>query len=131
MNVLSRPWHLYLPKARQWSRVDGSKPPAPDAAFVRVDAQVTPVTILGSCRRIQAVWVGHAAQGDVEVLADFASLTSVSLVAPRLTSLAPLRALRHLAVVSVKWRKSADPISGGSTMLCRAARAAAVTVAMM
>ena len=101
MNAISRPWDLYLPKARQWSRVDGSKPPVPDALFVRVDAQVTPIHILGSFRRIQAVWVGHAAQGDVELLADFASLTSVSLVAPRLTSLAPLRALRRLQALEL------------------------------
>ncbi len=101
MDAIAYPWENYLPKAQQWYRVDGSKSPVPDAPFVQVDAKVTPLSVLASFERLQAVRVSRATQSDLELLARFASVASVSLVAPQIQSLAPLQALPLLEALNL------------------------------
>jgi hypothetical protein len=101
MDALSRPWDLYLPKAQQWCHVDVSKPLAANEPFVRIDAKIAPLKVLEGSRQLRAVLAGHVTQSDVELLGRFTSLKSVSLVAPRITSLAPLQALGNLEALEL------------------------------
>jgi len=102
MDALTYPWELYLPRIQQWHRVGGAKSRVPDAPFVYVDARATPLGILGSFKQLQGVWVGRATESDLEQLAHFPSLASVRLVAPRITSLAPLRHLPNLEALDLE-----------------------------
>jgi len=101
MDALSYPWAVYIPKAQQWVGLERSKTPPPDAQFVRLDTKLTAVSVLEEFTNLKGVSIGHATQGDLEVITQFAAVTYVCLVMPRITSLAPLRALAHLAALEL------------------------------
>lgn len=96
MDALSYPWEFYIPKAQRWARIGRGKMPARDAPFVHIDAKFTPIAILEGFTRLNGLSVGHAGQADLEFFARCSSLTCLCLVAPRITSLAPLGALSGL-----------------------------------
>jgi hypothetical protein len=96
MNAISYPWEFYIPKAQKWSRMGRGKTAAPDAQFVRIDTKLTAVGVLDSFTDLKGVSIGHATQDDLEFITQFATVTCVCLVLPRITSLAPLAELGRL-----------------------------------
>jgi hypothetical protein len=102
MDASAYPWEFYLPRRHQWHRVGGAKPRDAEARFVHVDAKTTPLSVLGSFKSLQGVWVGRATESDLDSLARFPSLAVVRLVAPRIISLAPLQHLPNLEALDVE-----------------------------
>jgi hypothetical protein len=96
MDALTYPWESYLPKRQQWHRASQSKPYDPEARFMYVNPEATPLSILESFKSLQGVWVERAADADLESLRQFPQLKVVRLREPRIASLAPLRHLPNL-----------------------------------
>lgn len=101
MDALSYPGEFYIPKAPHWARLGRSKIPPPGAQFVRIDTKLTAVSVLETVTNLKGVSIGHATQDDLEFITRFAALTCVRLMMPRIASLAPLRALAHLAALEL------------------------------
>src|SRR5438874_12567107 len=108
MDALGYPWAVYFPKAQQWVGLERSKTPSPDAHFVRLDTKLTALTVLEEFTNLKGVSIGHATQGDLEVITQFAAVTCVRLVMPRMTSLEPLSYLPELESLSLMGVKPLD-----------------------
>jgi hypothetical protein len=118
MDALRCPWELYLPEFRQFYHAEGRTPPGPNELFVRLDARATPLLRLADFKNLKGVWIGAAAQSDLEVLAAIPSLTSVRLVNPRITSLAPLSGLSHLEALSLDDPPTLNELDGLGNLKC-------------
>ena len=101
MDAIGYPWEFYIPKARQWSIIGRGKMASPDAEFVRLDAKFTPIAILEGFANLKGVSLGHPSQQHLEFFQHFSSLKCVCLIVPRVTSLTPLAALRHLQALEL------------------------------
>jgi hypothetical protein len=122
MNAMIYPWEAFLPKTQQWHRVGGGKPHDPDARFVYIDARAAPLRILGIFKNLQGVWVGRATESDLEQFAQFPSLTVVRLVAPRITSLAPLQHLPNLEALNLEDPPTVSGLDRLANLRCLALR---------
>jgi hypothetical protein len=96
MDAIGYPWEFYIPKARNWSIIGRGKMAPPDAQYVRMDAKFTPIAVLEQFAQLRGISLGHPSQGDLEFLLRFSSLECVCLLAPKVTSLAPLATLSRL-----------------------------------